>query len=156
MLTVVAHSDHDGSHVLQRRVAEHGDLVLRLTRGVVVDDVRYRVAHTLVAAPFSTVTGCLRVGQHLQRKVEHVVLRPYCCTVGGAIVVILSRRRQMQRNLIFVVVVAQVGTQTDEATQVAVLQLRINGGHLLGMDEHLQFLVLPQVVAGVLVHSACV
>ena len=62
----------------------------------------------------------------------------------------------MQRDLVFVVVIAQVGTETDEAGEVAVLQVGIDALQFLGMDEHLQVLVLPHVVARVLVHRPCV
>ena len=156
MLAVVAHTDHDGGYLFQRRVSEHGDLVLRLVVGVVIDDVWDSVAYALVACAFGLVPGGLGVREHLERKIEHVLLWPYRFTVGGGVVVIQPRCGQMQRDLIFIVVIAQVGTETDEAGEVAVLQFGINALQFLGMDEHLQVLVLPHVVARVLVHRPCV
>ena len=156
MLTVVAHTDHDGTDVLQRRISKHGNFVLRLVIRVIVDDIRDGVAYTFVACSFCLITCGLRVRQHFQREVEHVIFRPHGLAVGGGVVVIDARLGQNERNLVFVVVVAQVATHTDEARQVAVFEFRVDGTHLLGMNEHLQVLVLPHVIAGILIHRSCV
>ena len=156
MLTVVADSNHDCFYILERRVTEHGDLVLRLARIVVVDDVRNGVAHTCVTCPFGFVARCFGVGQHREREIKHVLFGPHFESVGLGVVVVEPFRRQHERNLVFVVVIAQVATHTDETGEVAVFEVRIDGTQLLGMDEHLQVLVLTHVVAGILVHSACI
>ena len=152
MLTIIADTDHDGRYLLQGRVTKDGDLVLRFVVRVVVDDVRDGVAYAFVAGTFGFVASHLGVRQYLKREVEHICRRPHFLAVGCIIIVILTRRRQMQRDLVFVVVIPEVRTQTDEAGQIAVFQLRIDTAHLLGVDEHLQVLVLPHVVSRVLIH----
>ena len=127
MLTVVAHTDHDGGYLFECRVTEHGDLVLRLVVGVIIDDVRDGVAHAFISGPFGFVTGYLRVRECAEREVEHVFCRPDGLAVNGGVVVIHARCCQVQRYLVFVVVVPQVGTETDETAQVSVFQFRING-----------------------------
>ena len=64
---------------------------------------------------------------------------------------IMALRRQLQRNEILIVVALVVGAQTDKDRQLIVLQLCAVGHKVVGMDEHLQALILAQVEVGVLV-----
>ena len=93
MLTVVTHTDHDRRDLLERRVTEHRDLVLRVIVRIVVDDVRDGVAYPFVTCAFGFVTRRLGIRQPAQFKIEHVLFRPNDQTVGEGVVVILSLRR---------------------------------------------------------------
>ena len=156
MLTVVTHTDHDRGHFFQGRVTHHGDFVLRFAGSIIIDDVRNGVAHSLVSCPFGFVTRYLGFRQHLEREIEHVLCRPNGFTVCRRVVIVNARFGEVKRDLVFVVVIAQVGTQTNETGQVTVSQFGINRTQLFGMHEHLQVLVLAHVVSCVLVHRACV
>ena len=65
----------------------------------------------------------------------------------------MALRGELQGNEVFVIVVLIVGTQTDEHSQLVVLQLRAVGHQVVGMDKHLQALILAQVQIGILIHS---
>ena len=156
MLTVVTHTDHDGLDLFEGRVTQHRDLILRLVVRVIIDDVRDGVAHPFVTGSLGSVTGCLGIGERRKREIEHILLRPHFLSVNRGVVIIDTLRRETQRDLIFVVVIAQIGTETDEAGEVAVFKQRVDLFHLLRMDEHLQVLILADVVSGILVHGACI
>ena len=153
MLSRIADTDHNGRYFFERRVTEHGNLVLRFIRSLVKDDIRNSVADTFVAGSFGFVPRYFGTREDLQREVEHVLFRPYFFAVEDIVVVIHARFGQMKWDLVFVVVVAQVRTEADETAQVAVFEFGIDG-YLLGVDEHLQVLVLAHVVTRILVHRS--
>ena len=156
MAVGVTHTDHDTLHALQRRITQHGYTVLRLTARLIVHHVGDSVTHVGCAGTFGFVTSHLGIGQYREREIEHVLRRPNLVTVLLAVVVVIACGREYQRNLVLVVVVLQVSTQADEARQVTILQVGIFSLQFLGVNKHLQMLVVTHVVGCVFVHGTCV
>lgn len=82
----VAHTDDDGLHLTQRRIAHHGHLVVGLV--VVVGGVGLRVGSLAVGT--GLVALAFQRGEGLERNIEHVVLGPYSLAVGGAVLVVVA------------------------------------------------------------------
>ena len=152
MRTAVPNTDHDARYIFYRRVTKHGNLIVRMSIRVVIDFIRDIIPYTDRAGTFGFVTRHFRIRQGREWEVEHILFRPYCPAVAVAVVVIQSLRGQGQGNLIFVVVILQVATQTNETGQFIVSQIRVDTRGL-GVHEHLQFLVVTQVVRSVLIHG---
>ena len=153
--TVVADTYHDTLYLLQRRITQHRDTILRLTVRLVVDDIRNRVTHIRITRTLSLVAFGLRIGQHLEREIEIVGGRPYFVSVILVVVVIHSRLGQCQRNLVLVVVILQVGTQAHETGQVSTAQIRVFL-HSLSVHKHLETLVVSHVVGRVLIYRTSI
>ena len=101
----IAHTDDDGLHLAQRRVAHHRHLVVGMA--AVVGRIGARVGGLPVGAGLVALT--LQGGEGFQRNVEHILLGPHKLAVGGAVLVVVALgRSEFQRNLILIVVVLVV------------------------------------------------
>ena len=141
LLAVVAHTDHHRLDLAQRWVTHHADLVVWAV--IVVGGVEVGVAGGTLGAGF--VALMLHGGEFLKVDVEHVLLWPHGLAALGGVGVVVAGRGQHQRNLIFIVVALVVGTHTQEHAHLVVLKLGVTF-HRVGVDEHLQVLVLAKVV----------
>ena len=148
---VVAHTDDHSLHLSERRITHHRDAVLRLV-GVVrrVDAV---VRSLSVCLGF--VALLLQAGELGEGDVEHVLLGPYGAGVGSRVASVLAGLGELQRNLVLVEVALIVGAETYEYRQLSVLKIRLVGLESVGVNEHLQTLVLSEVERCVLVHRLC-
>ena len=101
----------------------------------------------------SLITLLLEIGKDAESHIKHILLRPNQLAVGRHItVVIAARSRKGERNLIFIIVILIVTTQTDEDSQLPILQIC---GILLqgiGMGKHLNTLILTEVESSILVY----
>ena len=111
---------------------------------VVEFDVAVGLVHGLVASLFY-------FNKVFQSNVQIVDFWPDAFLVG----VRRAPWSHLQRHLVFVVVLGEVGTDTHEDGEVLVVERRVLVGGL-GVDEHLQVFVLPQVEIGGLVDGASV
>ena len=93
----------------------------------------------------------LEVGEGAEVDVEHVLLGPYCLTSLCGVGVVMSWRGEGEGYLVFVVVALVVTTDSDEEAHLVVLQFRVTF-HRIGMDEHLQVLVVAEVHVHGLIH----
>ena len=152
--SVVAHTDHDGLHFAKSRVTHDGDAVA----GAVAVEVAEFLIEAGVAEALLAVAILLERCELGKVYVEHVLGRPYGSAVVGAVGVVEREalRCQRQRNLVFVVVALIVRAQTDEDRCLAVAQVRDVVGQGIGVNEHLQVLVLSHVVVTVLEYGTCV
>ena len=97
------------------------------------------------------VAGLLQSGEDAEVDVEHVLLRPHgTAVIQVVLVIVVAVGRELQGYHVLVVVVAVVAAQTDEDGQLVVAQ-RVVVDEVVGMDEHLQVLVLSHVEGGVAV-----
>ena len=97
------------------------------------------------------VAGLLQLGKHAEVDVEHVLLRPHGAAVFQIVlVIVVTVGRKLQGYHVLVVVVAVVAAQTDEDSQLVVAQ-RIVVDEVVGVDKHLQVLVLPHIEGGIAV-----
>ena len=147
---VVAYADHDCLHLAQCRVAHDADLVVRLVC-VVGGEKGGQVG---VAEALFAVAGLLHVGEDGEVDVQHVFFRPHGAALVTRIGVIASFRGQLEGNFVFVEVVAVVRAEADEHAGLPVFRFGHVFGQGVGVDEHLQVLVLPHVEVGVLIHGA--
>ena len=115
---LVAHTDHDRLHILQRRITQYGDLVVQVFR--VIGLVWYRIAHIAIARSLRTIALHLGFHQGLQIKVKRILWQPYFLAICQYIFVVHTLWSQIQRYLIFIVVVLQVRTQTDETCHILI------------------------------------
>ena len=145
----VAHTDNHGLHLAQRRVAHDAHAVVGLVGIVVGEQLRKRSASRRTGF----VAGAFQIGEHGEVYVEHVLLRPHQRTVGRHIPAIGTGWRKLQGDEILVVVVLIVAAQTNEHSQLIVLQLRAVRHKVVGMHKHLYVLVLAQVEVGGLIDS---
>ena len=143
----VAHTDDERLDLTQRGIAQDGDAVVGLVGVVVAEELR--VAGGTLGAGF--VAGLLQGGEHLEVDVEHILGRPYEDAVGGHVPVVVAGRRELQGDEILVVVALVVGSQAHKHGQLVVFELGAVGHEIVGVDKHLQVLVLAQVEVGVLV-----
>ena len=101
----------------------------------------------------SLITLLLEIGKDAESHIQHILLRPNQPAIGRHItVVIAARSRKGERNLIFIIVILIVTTQTDEDSQLPILQV---GSILLqgiGMGKHLDTLILTEVESSILVY----
>ena len=148
----VAYADDHRFDLAQRRITHHRHFIVRM-----VGIVRLvRPCEGRRAKGACPVTLPLHIGEEGERDVEHVVFRPYLLDIGDIVpAVFVAWCRELKRDLIFIVVALVVGAETDEDGELIVLQVR--GVRLLGvgMDEHLDALVLAYVERRVLIHTLC-
>ena len=143
----VAHADDHRLHLAQAGVTHDAHLVV----GTVVVVLREQlvIAHATFAPEL--VACLLDAGEDADVDVEHVLVGPHLRAVVGRQPRIAALGGQLQRYLVLVVVVLVVAAQTDEDGQLVVLQVGGVGQQVVGMNEHLQALVLAQVVVQVLI-----
>ena len=144
----VAHTNHHGLHLAERRVTHDADAVV-LVVGVVVGIERGEAGRTHGAG---LVAGLLQLGEQREVDVEHVLQRPHgTAVVGIEPVVVVAVGGELQGDDVLVVVVLIVTAQTDEDGQLVILQRRGIVDEVVGMDEHLHVAVEAQVEGGVAV-----
>ena len=97
----------------------------------------------------------LGIGEEVEVDVNHVFFRPYCHTALRSVGVVSAFWRELQWHLIFVVVALVVASQSDECAHLVVLYALV-AFECVGMDEHLQVLVLAEVEVHGLVHTASI
>ena len=138
----VAHTNHHGLDLAQRGVTHHADAVVGLVRIVVA--IERGIAGGSQGA--GLVAGFLHPGKDAEVDVEHVLQGPYGTTVVYIIFIIVAAvGRQLQGDDILVVVVLVVATHADKDGQLVVLQVGGIVDEVVGMDEHLEVLILAQV-----------
>ena len=144
----VAHTNHHRLDFAQCGVTHHADTVVGLV-GVVVAIERGIAGGAHGACH---VAGLLHLGKDAEVDVEHVLSRPYGTTVVYIILIIVAAvGRQLQGDDILVVVVLVVATHADEHRQLVVLEVGGIVDEVVGMDEHLEVLILAQVEDGIAV-----
>ena len=147
----IADTYHHHPDVAQRWIAEHRHcigLALRIAHGV-----KHGIAHSLLACSLGLVAQFLHIHQGLKSDIESVVLGPHFLPIGSDIG-IMTVSGQRERYLIFIIIMLNVGSQSDEQRQFAVAQSRRIVDQLLGMHPHLQPTVIAQILHGVAVDSA--
>ena len=149
---VVANTYHYHFHIAQRRITEHGNLVLGLRRVVLGE--AFAIRHAGHALQLLCIAVLLNGGKHIEVAIEHIRLGPYCILVAAAIrAVIRLRRCHRQWNFIFVVIVFNIRTQTDKCRHFAIAQRGGIVDERFVVQEHLQAAIDAQVEAGVLIHG---
>ena len=149
--SVVSHTNHHGLDFAQRWITHHANLVVRSV--FIVNGEKFCIAG------FTAVTGfvalMLGIGEELEVDVNHVFFRPNCHTTLRGVGVVSAFWCEFQWHFVFVVVALVVATQADECTHLVVLQaLVVFEG--VGMNEHLQVLVLAEVEVHGLIHAASI
>ena len=155
MSTRVAYTNHHGFHVADARVTDYLEGVVILLAfhlafqhllgiDVIESHVAVGYSHGLVAA-------LLDFNEVFQSDVEVVDFGPDSLFVG----VWCTPCRHLQGHLVFIIVFSEVGTDTHKDGEILVFQGVFFVGSL-GVDEHLQVFVLPQVEAGGLIDGASV
>ena len=140
----VAHTYHHRLHLAQGGIAHHGHLVAR-TVAVVVGEGGGIGSGTL---GLGLVAGLLQGSKYGEVDVEHVLFGPY----GGALGIGIDLLgRELQRYLIFIIVALVVAAEAHEDGELVVLQVGDILQEGVGVDEHLQTLVLAQVEGSLLV-----
>ena len=97
----------------------------------------------------------LQVGEDAEVDVEHVLFGPYGFTSLCGVGVIMPGRSECQRNLIFIIVALVVATHADEETHLIVLQFSVIF-HRIGMNKHLQMLVVTEVHVHGFIDGTCI
>ena len=150
---VVADANHEYADVTEGRVAEHGDgvaLVVGVAPGVWDAE-----AHTALLHALGSVTLQFEVDEPLQVEVEVVVEGPNALAVGGAVGVV-SGGGEGKRYLVFVVVVLDVGAESDEQAELARAEVGDVVDKVLGVYPHLEALVVAEVLLGVAIYGASI
>ena len=142
LLLRVANTDHNGGDIGEVGRTNHRHAISSQHHRVGDGNAGMR------AAAYLDVALLLHVDQRVEHNFHAVVDRPN----GGGVLTAVPRR-QLNWNLILIVVVGEVGAQTDESGHIALVDdiLLVN---LFGMDEHLKFLELTEVVSGGFVDGA--
>ena len=91
------------------------------------------------------VTLHLQGDQRIQGDIDHILLRP-----DGVGIATDTPRRDGDRELVLVVVLFEVGTQTDERRHITGTQVT-GGEDILRVDVHLQVVELTEVIRRALV-----
>ena len=113
----VAHTNHHGLHLAQRRITHDGNAVVGIG-GIVVRELHSVAGRSQCA---SLVAGLLELGKERQVYVQHVLLRPYGTTVLKIVlIVVITVWGQLQRDEVLIIVVAVVTAQTYEDSQLVV------------------------------------
>ena len=146
----VADTDNHRLHLAKGGIAENGNLVVGVVG--IIGRVRSGIGGRtegprLVALLFD-------IGEDGEGHIEHVVVGPHLKDVAEVIaVVVRSRCRELQWYLIFIVVALIVGTEPNEDRQLVVLQIGCIDLFGIGMNEHLQTLVLSHVESCILIDA---
>ncbi len=147
---IVPDAYHNGLHLAQRRVAHDGDAVA----GPFLVVVGEELCHAYQSQALLRIARLLQAGKDVQVDVYHVLLRPYGSASGSALGVVEAFGSQLHRHFILVEVALVVGTQSQEDARLAVGYIRNVLGQGIGVEEHLQVLVLAHIVGAVLIDGA--
>ena len=149
--SVVAHTNHHGFHLTERGVADDAHFVVRFV--VIVCVIQLCV--TCFACGFRLVTLMFQVGEDAEIDVEKVLLWPNGLAALGGVGVVVACGGELQRDFVFIIVVLVVATQSHEHTHLVVLQFGVTLQGV-GVNEHLQVLVVAEVHVHGFVNGTCI
>ena len=110
--------------------------------GVVLAKQAVEGGHSL---GLGAISSFFQRGEDAERHVEHIFLGPDGATVVGRIAVVVAFGREREGNFVFVIVRFVVATEAHEHGQLVVAEHRRVLLEGIGVDEHLDAFVLPQV-----------
>ena len=138
--SIVAYTNHHGLYFAQRRIADNTDFVV----GAVLIVGIVNLCVTGCAFSFCLVAFMLQGCEGAEVNIEHVLLRPNSLTTLCSVGVIVTIGGEFERYFVFVIVALVVATNAEEKTHLIVLKFCVTL-HCVGMDKHLQMLVVAQV-----------
>ena len=149
--SVVSHTNHHRLDFAQRWITHHANLVV--WTAFVVHGEELGVA--CFATQTCLVAFMLDVGQCLEVDINHVLYRPNSLTALSGVGVVSTFWRDSQWHFVFVVIALVIRTQTEECAHLEVFQTLI-AFESIGVDEHLQMLVLAEVEVHGLIYTTCI
>ena len=148
---IIAHTNHHDTNVAQRRITDNADLVALMLW--VISGIQFRHLYRTAFFVFLPVTFLFQVGEHIESYIHKVFFRPYDILVSRAISIVLARFRQFQRHFIFIEVIFDIGTQSQEYRNITVFQFfRHIVNQPFSMGKHLHSLIQTQIQRSVFIN----
>jgi len=146
---IIAHTNHYGVDFAQRRITYYAYFIIRAV--AVVWGEHFWIWRCSLALAF--IPLALERCEFSQINVKHILFRPYLPPWSCWVTVVLSLGRQFQRYFVLVKIALIVWAETYKKRSLVILE-RFVFKQSVGMNKHLDMLVLAKVKILVLIHSA--